>query len=87
MIASFKELQKIKLGTRLLQFPKIKSPKIPELSLTSFVGMPVLCVPVFLYFFHDCITFNLRETKRQARVTIFLYCNYARVKFHDCFYH
>ena len=70
----------------------MKSPKISEFSIISLMGMPVLCVALFvlrlLIFVYNLMTFNLRETKRQARVTVFLYCNYARVEpiFRDCFH-
>ena len=47
----------------------------------------IIC-PKVINFFNDFITFNLRATKRQTRVTIFLSCKYAGVEsiFQDCFH-
>ena len=46
-----------------------------------------ICLKV-INFFLSFIMFNLRETKRQTQVTVFLYCNYAEVEsiFHVCFH-
>ena len=46
-----------------------------------------ICLKV-MNFFHDFITFNLRETKRQTWVTIVLCFNCARVEpiFYNCFH-
>ena len=48
MNAFFKEYGKIELETQLLQVSKIKSQKISEFSLISFVSMSMLCVALFV---------------------------------------
>ena len=79
----FQGVWKYRKNNAIIKFPKTKYLKISEFSLISFVGMPVLCVALFVLvikvvnFFHDFITFNLKEIKGQTGVTIFLYCNYA----------
>ena len=48
MNAFFKEYGKIESETQLLQVSKIKSQKISEFSLISFVSMSMLCVALFV---------------------------------------
>ena len=56
---------------------KIKSPKNISIFLNKFCRcVCALCGFICLKainFFHDFIMFNLRETKRRTRITIFLY--------------
>ena len=48
MNAFFKEYGKIESETQLLQVSKIKSQKISEFSLITFVSMSMLCVALFV---------------------------------------
>ena len=55
---------------------------MPEFFLISFMGMSVLRVALFVLRLLNSfivVTFNLKETKRQTRDIVLLYCNYARM--------
>ena len=61
-----------------------KISKNTQISLNKFYGYycalcGFVCLKV-INSFHDFIMFNLRETKRKIRVTVFLYCNYGSVE-------
>ena len=89
----FQGVWKNRIGNAVIIVFKNKISKNIIIFLNNFSGYVCalrgfICLKV-LNFFHDFITFSLGETKRQTRVTIFLYSNYARVEpiFHDCFHH
>ena len=80
------------IGNAIIIISKNKISRNIRIFVNEFCGyVSAFCGFIRLrvnHFFHDFITFNLRQTKRQTRVTIFRYCNFARVEpiFYDCFY-
>ena len=88
----FQGVRKNRTGNAIIIVSKNKNSKNIRIFLNILSGYVCalcgfICLKV-INFFHNFMTFNLRETKRQTRVTVFLYCNYARVEpiFHDCFH-
>ena len=88
----FQGVQENRIGNAIIIVSKNKISKNIKVLLNKFGGyVRALCgfnCLKIINFFHNFMTFNLKETKRQTRVKGFLYCNYARVepKFHDCFH-
>ena len=88
----FQGVWKNRRGNSIIKISKNKISKYIRIFLNKFCGYVCalcgfICVKV-ISFFHDFIAFNLKETKRQTRVTTFLYCNYVRVKpiIYNCFH-
>ena len=88
----FQGVWKNRTGDAIIIVSKKNISKNIRIFLNKFSGyVCALCGFIclkFINFFHDFMTFNLRETKRLTRVNVFLYCNYASVEpiFHDCFH-
>ena len=88
----FQGVWKKRIGNAIILISKNKISKNIKISLNKFCGYVCafcgfICLKV-INFIHDFMALNLRETKRQTRVTIFLYWNYARVEpiFYNCFH-
>ena len=90
------EVRKNRTGDTIVIVTKNKISKNIRIYLNKFSGYvcAVLCVSLFVL--RLLISFRISwrstweqlKTKRQTRVPVFLYCNYAVVEpiFHDCFH-